>query len=306
MMHWQIGSSCQAAASSAIARRRAPLEVCNALKVLLPVLFVASIILLFLCSGEGRAQQVALDKERYERAVEYCRRYAWPGPMNLSPDGKILCFSGEISKNVDISLAKDLKEDGLFVVRSPGGNPDPAIRLSNLVRDRSATVVVYDFCLSACANYFLIASQQTYVLRGALVAWHNPRSGDPGRPFCSFLETPRDGEPKKLFRGPCTQAVFGDHAATSTHWPAEIEFYKERTIDPLFEAPPDSLYVRKIIASLYRETGVYRDVAWTIHPRYFSRWFKTKILFEAYPVSQGEVDSMLAALGLKMRVIYDP
>jgi hypothetical protein len=227
--------------------------------------------------------------------------------MNLSSDKQALCFSGAISQNMDVSLAKNLKEGGLFVVRSPGGYAGPAITLSNIVRDRHATVVVYSLCVSACAEYFLIASYQAYVLKGTLVAWHNPRSGDPNHPYCSFLAVPRDGEPKKLLRGPCGNATFGDQAATSTtHWPAVIEFYKERTVDPLFDTPPDSFYVRKIVTSMYAETGVYRDIAWTIHPRYYPRWFKTRIFYEAYPESQDEVDKMLAALGLHTRVIYDP
>jgi hypothetical protein len=270
-------------------------------------LFVFLTLLLSLNSGEGRAQEQAFDRERYYRAVEYCRRYAWPGPMNLSPDRQVLCFSGTISQNMDVSLAKDLEQDGLFVVRSPGGYPGPAITLSNLIRDRHATVVVYDFCFSACAEYFLIASYQTYVLKGTLVAWHRPRSSDPNQPYCSFLAMPRDGGPKKLLWGPCGNSTFGDQAAYSAHsWPVVAQFFKERTVDPSFETPPDSLYVRRIVSNLYAETGIYRDIGWTIHPRYYPRWFKSKIFYEAYPESQDEVDGILARLHLNFRVIYDP
>jgi hypothetical protein len=264
-------------------------------------------LVLIVNSGGACAQEQAFDRERYYRAVEYCRQYAWPGRLNLSPDRQILCFSGAISqKDMDVSLARDLKENGLFVVRSFGGFPSPAITLSNLVRDRHATVVVYDFCFSACAEYFLIASYQTYVLKATLVAWHNPQSSDPNHPYCSSLVTPRDGEPKRLRRGPCEKTAFVDQAATSVHWPAEIQFFKERTVDPLFDSPPDSLYVRKIVTGLYAEMGVDHDIAWTIHPRYYPQWFKTKIFYEAYPESQNEVDKMLAALGLNTKVIYDP
>ncbi|WP_334511124.1 hypothetical protein [Bradyrhizobium sp. AZCC 1693] len=226
--------------------------------------------------------------------------------MNLSPDKQVLCFSGAVSQNMDVSAAADLREDGLFVVRSPGGYPGPAIALSNLVRDRRATVVVYEFCVSACAEYFLIASHQTYVLKGTLVAWHNYQSADPNQPFCTFLAKPREGEPKKLLRGPCGQATFGDQSAYSVHSPPQTQFFKERTVDPLFVAPPDSLYVRKLMSSRYMETGVYRDTAWTINPRYYSRLFKAKIFYEAYPDSQDEVDKMLKSLGAHMSVIYDP
>jgi hypothetical protein len=83
-------------------------------------------------------------------------------------------------------------------------------------------------------------------------------------------------------------------------------FFKERAVSPLFEAPPDSLYVRKIIRSQYVETDAFRDNAWTIHPRYYPTLFKTRIIHEAYPESQGEVDSMVSQLHLDIRVIYDP
>jgi hypothetical protein len=226
--------------------------------------------------------------------------------MNLSPDKRVLCFTGVISRNMDVSLANDLKDDGLFVVRSPGGYVGPAVALSDIIRDRHATVVVYDYCFSACADYFLIASYQTYVLKGTLVAWHNPQSIDPNHPYCSSLAKLRDGEPKKLLRGPCREATFVDRAAYRTHWPGAIQFYKERTVDPRFEAPPDSRYVRRIVTGLYEQTGAYHDIAWTLHPRYYPGLFKTKIFYEAYPESQDEVDDMLARLHLHLKVIYDP
>jgi hypothetical protein len=86
----------------------------------------------------------------------------------------------------------------------------------------------------------------------------------------------------------------------------EKQFFKTRAIDPSFESPPDSLYVRKRLTQLYAETGLDRDIAWTLHPRYYQRLFKTKIFYEAYPESQDEVDDLVARIGLKIKVIYDP
>jgi hypothetical protein len=64
--------------------------------------------------------------------------------------------------------------------------------------------------------------------------------------------------------------------------------------------------VRRLVRNLYADSGVFHDVMWTLHPRYYPRLFKTKIFYEAYPESQDEVDSMQALLGFKARVIYDP
>ena len=254
---------------------------------------------LVLCSGHSRAQQ-GHDRESYYRAVEYCRSHV-SQPMALSPDKQVLCFDGAIARDMDVSLARSLNEEGLFVVRSSGGNEAPAIVLSDLIRDRRATVVAYDYCLSACAVFFLVASHQTVVVKGTLVAWHYPANES----LCTSVQVPRDGGPKKLRRGPCRNDSSGKRTY-SAETPAQIRFFKERAVNPLFEAPPDSLYVRKIIRNRYAETGVYRDIAWTIHPRYYPTLFKTKIVYEAYPASQGDIDNMVSQLHLDIRVIYDP
>lgn len=62
-----------------------------------------------------------------------------------------MCFSGKIAPHLDILLAKDISDEGLFVVRSEGGDAASAVALSNLIRDWRVTVVVYGFCLSASA-----------------------------------------------------------------------------------------------------------------------------------------------------------
>ena len=64
--------------------------------------------------------------------------------------------------------------------------------------------------------------------------------------------------------------------------------------------------MRRIVTSLFKETGADRDIGWTIHPRYYPRLFKTKIVYEAYPESQDEVDDMLARLHENWKVICDP
>jgi hypothetical protein len=270
------------------------------LRKITPRLFVLALLLL-LCPKEGHAQQEAFDREGYYSAVEYCRGTA-PRPMALSSDQQILCFDGWVESDMDVSLASGLKENGLFVVRSFGGSIISAIALSDLLRERRATVVIYDYCLSACASYFFIASIQTYVLKGSLVAWHNEVSG---LPDCASLAMPRDSGPKKLRRFPCPGIPFDALARHRAAISAETRFYAERTVDRLFEEPPDSIYVRKILKNMYQETGVYPDVAWTWNPRHHETTFKTKIYYEAYPESQEEVDAMVVRLHLR-KVIYDP
>jgi hypothetical protein len=191
---------------------------------------------------------------------------------------------------------------GIFVARSLEGVGATAIAISNVLRNRRATVVIYDYCLSACASYFFFASVRTYVLKGALVAWHNAASGFPD---CTFPKRPRDEGPKKLQRAPCNDVPPEYLAGYSAFLAARANFYSSRAIDPDFEFPPDSVHVRRILISLYGETGIYPDVAWTWNPRYLSRTLKAKIHYEAYPVDQEEVNRMVARLGVR-KVIYDP
>lgn len=263
-------------------------------------LFLAvALIGLVVGSGSIRAQP-AVDRERYYRAVEHCRGDV-PRPMALSPDGQILCFDGVVPGEMDLSTARNLKEDGLFVARSRGGIPQTAVALSNIIRDRKATVVVHDHCLSACAMFFLMAPHRSYVLKGTLVAWHYPQSGDPTNPFCTYVIEPVDGKSRKLQRGSCESG--GERGVAFS--PEMERFLEERAVGQAFEYPPDSLYVRRRLRNLYGDTGVFRDVLWTLHPRYYPLLFKAEVTYEAYPQSQQEVDEMASRLHLE-RVIFDP
>src|SRR5205085_761295 len=155
-----------------------------------------------------------------------------------------------------------LKEGGLFVVRSPGGDDIAStIALAKVLRERRAVVVVYDQCLSSCANYLLIASARSYVLKGALVAW-DYESTDPALPSCAkfVMEKARDGD-YRLQRGSC-RPLPADEALWREVLLAQTEFYKERMVDPYFEPPPDNRYLRKVVKSLYPDSHAYHHIGW--------------------------------------------
>lgn len=101
-------------------------------------LFVSVSLLLF-CSATY-AQQQDFEREAYHRALDYCRGDV-ARPMAIGADQGILCFDGLIDKDMDVSLVAKLREGGLFVVRSSGGDIVSAISLSDLLRDRRAVVV---------------------------------------------------------------------------------------------------------------------------------------------------------------------
>jgi hypothetical protein len=221
--------------------------------------------------------------------------------MALDLDNRVLCFDGAISSGLNFSLAGALEANGLFVVRSFGGEALTAIALADLLRERRATVVVYDYCLSACASFLLVASDTAFVVKNTLVAWHHT-----SWPLCTSLEVSKDGGPKRLEKSACS-----DTPAEYQHGYRESEnmidkFYAMRAVDPLFEHPPESFTIRRILRSMFEGTGRYPSVAWTWNPRYYPTKLKTKIAYEAYPSSQAEVDAMVSKLRLRHRVLYDP
>ena len=84
------------------------------------------------------------------------------------------------------------------------------------------------------------------------------------------------------------------------------EFYATRIVDPLFQHPPQSFTIRRLLRGMFEGTGSYPDVAWTWNPRYYAGTLKTKIIYEAYPGSQNEIDALASKFRFPRRILYDP
>ena len=240
------------------------------------------------------------DKVIYARAVEHCRGNV-KRPMALDLDKRVLCFDGAILPELELSLADRLEDGGLFVMRSFGGEQLSAIRLAEALRERHATVVVYDYCLSACASFVLVASTKAFVVKNTLVAWHHWT----GEYLCPALEQAKDEGPRRLEKNACADAPADyqsmyEYAKWLDKW-----FYSTRAVAPPFENPPQSVIVRRILQNKFGGRGEYpSNLMWTWNPRYYASKIKTKVVYEAYPQSQDEVDAL--ASRLQLRVIYDP
>jgi hypothetical protein len=251
-----------------------------------------------------RDASAASETFAYESAVEYCRGNV-TRPIALSDDRRILCFDGDIFDQ-DFSLIENLKENGLFVVRSFGGSIDTAIPLAGLLRNRNAIVVVYDYCISACASYLFIATDRTVVRKNSIVAWHHLK-----RDFdCFQMKSAGDVGPKSMQRSLCTGTSPREEAIELQVQELHARFYKDRILDPGFGAgiePPQSYHVRRALKNMIDGTGAFPgpDVVWMWNPRFYKNVLKTTISYEAYPESQAEVDEIATRFGLR-RVIYDP
>ncbi len=222
--------------------------------------------------------------------------------MALDLDNRVLCFDGEILMAQDISIANGLVEKGLFVVRSFGGESSTAMALADVLRDRHATIVAYDYCISACASYLLVASAEAFVMKETLVAWHNTMA-----PLCPSLQVSRDGGPKRLEKLLCPDSPPEYQKGWDEILRRQNKFFETRAVSLPLEWPPESFTIRKILRSMFEGAGREPYVLWTWHPRYYAGLIKTRISYEAYPESQADLDATVLKLGIpRIRVLYDP
>ncbi|MGC2777660.1 MAG: hypothetical protein WA418_18695 [Bradyrhizobium sp.] len=260
----------------------------------------ASVILglLLLFVPQRLAAQPVPDVEAYHRAVDYCRSDV-PRPTAISPDRTIACFSGPEGVDVDASVVSQIADNGLFVVRGFGGKSQSAMSVSELLRSRNATVVVFDTCVFSCADYYFVASARTYVVRGTIVQWQHVLE------HCHVtFRVPRDSSIPKLWRAECPKGKEWS-LAYATDSPVLLRFYQDRVIDPFFLPLPDSEYVRKRLKWLYDQTGRFPGIGWMLSPASLKRIFKADIIYEAYPQSQDEATALVNRFGAR-DVIYDP
>jgi hypothetical protein len=233
-------------------------------------------------------------------ALGYCAEHS--NATALSQDKTILCFDGRIEIEQDTAPFDGLMQGGLFVVRSGGGYAPTAIRLANLLRDRDATVVAHGYCLSACANYFLVATSRTYVTRDTIVAWHGglPRiECNPG----NMEALQRALRERRAASGPKD----GDslEAACEAIRQSAL-FFKQRGLDASYVQRPQTFDTRKFHDLVVKQGADPRRIFWMWNPRNHKDRLGPGLIYEAYPASQDEVDDIVARAHLGARVIYDP
>jgi hypothetical protein len=238
------------------------------------------------------------EKFAYEDAVEYCRGDV-TRPIALNDDRSTLCFDGEVVTGMDLSLVEKLKENGLFVVRSRGGMERTAIEISNALDAKHATVIPYDYCLSACATFFFVASR-THVHAKTLVAFHFPDLTP--LPDCARIEAIPGSEDKRLVAWPCPNY---DNSGIQDLLEMEARFYEKRVLDRQYGSPPQSVHMRKYLRWRFEQTAKLPEVLWMWNPRFYKSALKAEISYEGYPASQDEVDALAAKFNLG-RIILDP
>jgi hypothetical protein len=211
----------------------------------------------------------------------------------LSPDNTVLCFDGEIGAQTSLDPFLALNGGGTLVVRSPGGLTILAMRMADILREKNARVVIHDYCLSACANALFVATHETHVAEGALLAWHGNTYG------CEPLETLKRRADK------ATQQTIARYEELCGDRVPFYEFYRKRGISSDFTIRPQTAYSRTMFQIMQRRVSDKRSTFWTWHPDNFRDFFKSKIMFRSYP-DQAAFEARLARFGSRSRVIYDP
>ena len=263
--------------------------------------FVCSDVSVSLAEGFGQEtiQLSEAAKAAYADALTYCRGNVLR-PEVLRADKGVLCLDGQMSHGDELVLAAGQERGGIFVVRSDDGDIASTIALADLLLIKEATVVVNNYCLAVCADYLFIATAKTFVPKDALVAWTVRATAE--NSCARFSDTP-DLRAPRLEEAPCV----GSASFTAVRNESlKGRFYHGRFVG-LPQQPPESVGIRKILKRKFDETGKYPDgTYWTWNPRYYASAIKAKIVYEAYPHSQDEVDGIVKRLGLAVSVIYDP
>jgi hypothetical protein len=274
---------------------------------------VVSIALILLCSAMS-APSAQIREDVIASAVDFCRGYP-PIPMRRYPDfgtpqpegysfhikddKTVLCYDGVIFDNQNISVMNDLVEGGFFVIRGGAGMPTTALKMGNILKSKMATVVIRDYCVSACAAFIYIASDTTYVVRDSIVVWHAIRYQAPPCDDNAFLMS--STETKELW-----MSFSPERRERNCKYLADlVDFFKKRgsTLNSLFAT--QSPHIKKVTQSANDQGLDTTDQYWMWHPRYHQGVFNTKIIYESYPKSQDEVNEITRRFGLP-KMLYDP
>lgn len=145
-------------------------------------------VLLVLAAG-ARAQEPDARVDRAIGAAKLC-----DAALNHQEGARlasgVACFYGPISKaSAAEFLALAAPDDALLVLRSGGGDVDSGLQMADYIADHRIHVVVWQACLSSCANYLFIAGATKIVLPGSLVGWHG---GPPRVPPSSLADEAKD------------------------------------------------------------------------------------------------------------------
>ena len=208
--------------------------------------------------------------------------------LSLLNNETVLCMRGQITSDLDLDQVRKLRNNGHFVVRSSGGTGRVAMQIADILHEKKASVIVYDHCLSACANFLLVAGDRTFVKANTVVAWHSTPEMWHCRP-----------EIPQVRQADC-------EAATREYSASRSEFFKKRGIDPFYTYEPPTPRAKEARRILLGSGISERQIFWMWHPNSYKDHFNGRVMFESYPANEADTQRIMQQQNLTFRLIYDP
>lgn len=114
-----------------------------------------------------------------DRLIAMCRD-ALDDDDGVSVVERTMCFSGHTeAPTLDAFRKADAAVYDQVVLRSAGGDVETALMIAERWLERGLErVIVWDYCLSSCANWLFLAGETKIQKSPSVIAWH----GGPGRP----------------------------------------------------------------------------------------------------------------------------
>lgn len=120
---------------------------------------------------------------RAERAIAQCENPTEPtsyrssggdiAPVNAWREtDNLLCIDGGFHDGLGAWLDDTLVPDDQVVIRSVGGLGREGILAGEAIKAADASVIVWDYCLSACANGPVLGAKEVLVPQEGFIAWH--------------------------------------------------------------------------------------------------------------------------------------
>lgn len=156
-----------------------------------------NLISLFLCMAMGTVSfaQEATNQQDIQKAVSYCSPWFKEKSFEVGSSGvdipmkmhipidNIICVDGHFSTEKSRLIIPEVKKisgksNPILIIRSRGGDINPALDLAEVIQKSNFTVVAYDICASSCANYVFLAAKSRFVLPETLLLFHGGASMD--------------------------------------------------------------------------------------------------------------------------------
>lgn len=159
----------------------------------------ALVLLLGFGLAVSRPEAHPVEAAEVKQCREWIQSHSQRPPNNtaltkvLSP--RTICFDGDIyAWTLKDAVAWADKVGAVrtrharLVVRSPGGDANAAIDLAEKLQRFDVEVIVVDYCMSSCANYFFAGLRRRNVVPGALILFHGGVTTDQRPDFIDSLD----------------------------------------------------------------------------------------------------------------------